>query len=381
VELPGQVVAWAVTRHKMLAAVLADPRFAKHPSNWAAWVQGRIPKNWPLISWVAVDNMLVADPPEHARLRRLVSQAFTARRVASLEEAVAAITARLLDQLECRIQDGPVDLKEEFALPLPMTVIADLFGVPAEEHDQIHDLCTLVFDQTITPETAGANHQALQDYLAQLIAFKRAHPADDLTSALISARDTGDRLNESELLWTLILMIGAGFETTMNLIANAVRALLVHPHQLSLLREGTFGWHRAVEETLRWQPPIAALPFRYATEAVDLGGVRIRAGDPVLMCYAAAGRDPDQHGSDADRFDITRPNMSHLAFSHGPHYCLGAPLARLETTLALRLLFERLPDLRLAAPNDELVPTPSIVGNGVTILPVTRQNTHPQQGR
>jgi cytochrome P450 len=175
------------------------------------------------------------------------------------------------------------------------------------------------------------------------------------------------------LIWTLILMIGAGFETTTNLITNAVRALLTHPNQLDQVLHGRCRWGAVVEETLRWDPPIANLPFRYATDTIDLDGVRIPAGEPVLICYGAAGRDPDQHGPTAHRFDITRTQRGHLAFSHGPHYCLGSPLARLEARIALGALFESFPHLALAVTDDDLHNQPSIIAGGVTERPVILQ--------
>ena len=318
--------------------------------------------------------MLTADGADHRRLCCLVSRAFTARRVQALRPRITAITSQLLmamDQLP-----GTVDIKQRLAQPLPLTVISELFGVPDADRELLHRLCIRVFDQTISPGEAAATHQALQDALADLIASKRRRPESDLTSALIAARDGDDRLSETELIWTLILMIGAGFETTTNLITNAIQALLTHRDQLTLVTDGRYAWSAAVEETVRWDPSIANLPFRYATEDVDLDGVRIPAGEPVLMCHASAGRDPDQHGPTADLFDLTRTQRDHLAFSHGPHYCLGAPLARLETEIALSMLFGHCADLALAIPQAALAREQSIVGSGVAALPVTYTPPH-----
>jgi 2-hydroxy-5-methyl-1-naphthoate 7-hydroxylase len=380
VVLPGQppVTAYALTRHATIAAALADPRFAKDPSHWRAWRDGAIPADWEYISWVAVKNMLTADGGDHHRLRSLVSRAFTARRVNALRPKITAITARLLDEMDALDGDA-VDLKRHFARPLPLTVISELFGVPEDQREHLHRLCERVFDQTISPVEAAATHQGLQDALAGLVAAKRERPGPDMTSSLIASRDGEDRLSETELIWTLILMIGAGFETTTTLITNAVCALLTHRLQLAVLLEGHWPWSAAVDETLRWDPSIAALPFRYATEDVTLAGVRIPAGEPVLMCFASAGRDPDRHGPTAHLFDMTRIQAGHLAFSQGPHYCLGAPLARLETEIALAALFERFPDLTLAVPDADLVREPSVVGNGLTELPVTFTPRHPNK--
>ncbi|WP_370026444.1 cytochrome P450 [Planotetraspora sp. GP83] len=358
-----------MTQHHALEHVLGDPRFAKQVRHWRAWAEGRIPGDWELISWVAVENMLTADGADHARLRSLLSQAFTRRRVRAMAGRIADITSGLLDRMD-HLDGRGVDLKRHLALPLPLTVISELFGVPEHEREQLKKLCAAVFDQTITKAQAVGNHQALYDTLKALVEHKRAEPGDDMTTALIDARDGHDRLSETELTWTLVLMIGAGYETTMNLIVNAARALLTHPEQLALVTSGAATWEAAVEETLRWDPSIANLPFRYTLEDVEIGGVVIPAGSAVLMCYAAAGRDPDQHGPDAAQFNVTRTRNRHLSFSHGPHFCLGAPLARLEAWTALGLLFERFPDLTLAVRGQHLTPLTSIVGNGLTSLPV-----------
>ncbi|WP_370022116.1 cytochrome P450 [Planotetraspora sp. GP83] len=343
--------------------------------HWRAWAEGRIPGNWELISWVAVDNMLTADGSDHTRLRTLLSQAFTARRVQELAGRITDITNGLLDRMQ-DLDGRDVDLKRHLALPLPLTVISDLFGMPEPGRDRLERLCAAVFDQTITPEEAEDNHQALYEALKSLVEDKRARPGDDMTTALIDARDGDDQLTETELIWTLVLMIGAGYETTMNLIVNAARALLTHPEQLALVTSGPATWDAAVEETLRWDPSIANLPFRYTLEDVVMEGVVIPAGSAVLMCYAAAGRDPDQHGPDAAHFNVTRERKRHLAFSHGPHFCLGAPLARLEARIALSMLFERFPDLTLAVGVQQLTPLTSIVGNGLTSLPVNYTAHH-----
>ncbi|MEZ0073595.1 cytochrome P450 [Planotetraspora sp. GP83] len=374
-ELPGQVEAYAITQHRTLEQVLGDPRFAKSMRHWRAWAEGRIPGNWELISWVAVDNMLTADGSDHTRLRTLLSQAFTARRVQELAGRITDITNGLLDRMQ-DLDGRDVDLKRHLALPLPLTVISDLFGMPEPGRDRLERLCAAVFDQTITPEEAEDNHQALYEALKSLVEDKRARPGDDMTTALIDARDGDDQLTETELIWTLVLMIGAGYETTMNLIVNAARALLTHPEQLALVTSGPATWDAAVEETLRWDPSIANLPFRYTLEDVVMEGVVIPAGSAVLMCYAAAGRDPDQHGPDAAHFNVTRERKRHLAFSHGPHFCLGAPLARLEARIALSMLFERFPDLTLAVGVQQLTPLTSIVGNGLTSLPVNYTAHH-----
>ena len=356
-----------------------EKTFAKSPAFWTAWQRGEIDSLGTLVSWVTVDTMLVADDANHSRLRSLVSKAFTPGRVGELRERIVAITGELLDDVQRVGAAGqPVDLKERFALRLPLTVISEMFGVPEAERDTVHALCAPAFDQSITPEQALANHSALQLFLEELIAAKREQPEEDLTSALIAARDNDDRLTSSEMVWMLALMLGAGFETTVNLISSATGLLLDNPGQLDLIREGRFGWQHAIDETLRLQPPIGALPFRYTRRPASIGGVQIPAGVPVLPHFAAAGRDPSVHGRDVDRFKITRTNSQVAAFSYGPHHCLGANLARLEAEIALAAVFERFPSLRLAAGYDTLPSVPSIVARGKTKLPVLTTSTQGQ---
>lgn len=371
VELPGEVEAFAVTWDATLRRVLADPRFVKNIGHWLAWSEGRIPRDWELASWVVPENMLTADGDHHRRLRGLVSQAFTPGRIEALAPRIIQIVDQLLDQMGS-LNGRHVDLKAALALPLPLTVISELFGVAERDRAPLQELCAAVFDQSLTRSQAAAAQRGLQQSLAKLVAHKRTVPGEDMTSALIAACDGTDQLDESELIWTLALMIGAGYETTMNLILNAVHALLTHPRQLALVLTGHYGWDAVVEETLRWDPSIANLPFRYTREEVHLEGVVIPAGSAVLMCYGAAGRDPARHGATAHRFDLHRDDASsHLAFSHGAHYCLGAPLARLEARLVLQRLFTRFPRLRLAAPASALVAMPSLIANGFSELPVT----------
>ncbi|WP_017580942.1 cytochrome P450 family protein [Nocardiopsis valliformis] len=363
------MVVRALTGHDVIMEALAHPDVRKEARHWRPWAQGEIPMEWPLISWVAPDNMLTADGDRHRRLRTLVSQAFTPRRVELLRPRVEEIVSELLDAAAAA-GPGPVDLKAALALPLPMTVISELFGVGAEHRDTLHTLIERVFDTTTPPEVAAQTNADMLALLAELAEEKAKNPGDDLTSALLEARAEGDeKLSQTELVWTLILMIGAGYETTMNLIANAAHALLTHPEQLALVRSGEASWADAVEETLRWDASIQYLPLRYTAEDVTLGGVHVPKGEALLMGFGAAGRDPGKHGEDAHVFDLRREQRGHLAFSHGPHFCLGAGLARMEGTLALEALFSRFPDIRLAE-GEEVPESPSIVSRGSARLPV-----------
>lgn len=374
VELPGGVLAWAVTKQQAARQVLADPLFVKELSAWGAWRRGEVPPDWPLLPLVAVANMTTATGADHTRLRTLVARAFTPARVARLRPRIEAVTAELLDALDGQRPDTPVDLRARFALPLPVRVICELFGVPAETdgHNglgaRIRAGCAELFGTAQTPEQAHTAHLRIRGALGELADLRRDHPGDDLTSALVTAHADHDRLSRAELVDTLLLMLVAGHETTVNLVTNAVLALLTHPDQLALVQAGRIGWETVVEETLRWDAPVANLPFRYATADTVVAGQPIAAGEAVLLCYLALGRDSGQHGPAAARFDLTRPATAHLSFGHGPHFCLGAALARAEAGIALSALFARFPDLTLVGPPVE--PVDSLLFNARPVLPV-----------
>jgi 2-hydroxy-5-methyl-1-naphthoate 7-hydroxylase len=366
------VVAWAVTDYTLLRKLLTDPRVSKNPRlHWPRWINGEIPDDWPLHTWVAVNNMFTAYGRDHKRLRSLVAKAFTARRTEALRPGVEQITADLLDNLAATPTGERVDLRESFAHPLPIEVICRLFGVPDHARADLRRVVDGIMNTAATPEEALANQRDLYELLHGLVDAKRKAPGDDMTSALIATRDEddGSMLDETELVDTLVLLLGAGHETTVNLLDHAITALLTHPDQLDLVRAGNRGWDDVIDETLRWQAPIANLPLRYAVEDIEVDGVTIRQGDAILAAYAAAGRDPARH-DDADRFDITRSSKEHLAFGHGVHYCLGAALARLEAGVALPALFGRFPDLDFAVPPSELQPVNSFISNGHRALPV-----------
>ncbi|MDX3851431.1 cytochrome P450 [Streptomyces sp. AK02-01A] len=373
VVLPGGVPAMAVLGHEALREFIGHPDVAKGAEHFTALRDGRIPDGWPLKTFATVRGMTTADGADHRRLRSLVSKAFTLRRVEALRPGVERLTAGLLDGLEraAAAGDGVVDLRRLFALPLPMAVIGELLGVDEEYRERLHELSTLVVSTDTGPEEAIAANRELPALLGAVALARTADPGEDLTSALIAAREEdGDRLSESELIGTLLLMIVAGHETTLSLITNAVRALCAHRDQLGLLMEGRADWADAVEETLRWDSPVSFFPFRYPVRDLTVDGTVIPRGPPVLAGYSAAGRDPSAHGPDADRFRVTRQRRRHLSLGHGAHFCLGAPLARMETATALRQLFVRFPELDLAVPDRELPRHPSFVGNSVRELPV-----------
>ncbi|MFF7972416.1 cytochrome P450 [Streptomyces sp. NPDC007905] len=377
VVLPGGIEGAAVLGHETLREFLQHPDVAKDARHFTALREGRIGAGWPLLTFATVRGMTTADGDDHRRLRALVSRAFTPRQVEELRPRVEELTASLLDDLArvAAAGGGVADLRKHFALPLPMSVISELLGVGPEFRDRLHHLSSRVVATDIEPGEAVTANRELVAVLAETAAAKAERPGDDLTSDLIAARDEdGDRLGPQELIGTLVLMIIAGHETTLNLITNAVRALCGHRGQLDLVRAGRASWADVVEETLRWDAPVSYFPFRYPVRDLTVDGTLIPAGTPVLAGYSAAGRDPAAHGPDADRFDVTRAARAdavrHLSLGHGPHYCLGAPLARLEATVALERLFTRFPDLDLAVPERELSRHAGFVGNSVRALPV-----------
>jgi cytochrome P450 len=373
VRLPGDVMAWTVTDFALLNDMVADPRFSKDWHNWNAVIRDEIPDGWPLVGMVKVTNMVTADGQEHRRLRKLVTATFTPRRVQELRPRIEQIVTDLLDALPGHADaDGTVDLRLHFANEVPMQVISELFGVPKEQRPRLKVLMDNIFRSDLPPDVVTASQIETYQLLASVVEARRQDPGEDLTSALIAAREQDpDALSEDELVGTLLVMLAAGQETTLSLITNAVRALLTHPDQLSIAAQGDAQvWADVVEETLRWDAPIGNFPFRYPLEDVEIAGVRIPKGEAIMAPYSAVGRDTTQHGADAGDFDITRTQRKHLAFGHGPHFCLGAPLARMEAAVAIPAVFARYPDLAMALDPADLIPVPSMFSNSSSTLPV-----------
>ncbi|GHC62218.1 cytochrome P450 family protein [Streptomyces flavofungini] len=373
-ELPSGVEAWLVTRYADARQALADQRLSKNPAHHdePAHAKGKtgIPGERKA---ELMTHLLNIDPPDHTRLRRLVSKAFTPRRVAEFAPRVQELTDQLIDRFG---EKGEADLIHEFAFPLPIYAICDLLGVPREDQDDFRDWAGMMIRHGGGPRGGVARSvKKMRNYLADLIHRKRADPGDDLISGLIRASDHGEHLTENEAAAMAFILLFAGFETTVNLIGNGTYALLTHPEQRAELQRSLGAGETAlletgVEELLRFDGPVELATWRFATEPLRIGGQDIAAGDPVLVVLAAADRDPARF-PDPDLLDLSRVDNQHLGYGHGIHYCLGAPLARLEGQTALATLLRRLPDLQLAVEPEELRWRGGLIMRGLRTLPVT----------
>ncbi|GAA2939166.1 cytochrome P450 [Streptomyces enissocaesilis] len=362
VRMPSGDLAHLVTTYEDVKTVLSDPRFSREATTRPGAPRlGPAPQNF--------RSLLNMDPPEHTRVRKLVSREFTVRRVNELRPRIQEHTDRLLDAME---EAGPpADLIPALAFPLPVTMICELLGVPFEDRDRFAGWSAAFLATAGMPaEEVLASQIALRDYLAALVAEKRKRPGTDLMSALVSIHDAGDgRLDEQELIFLGISLLVAGHETTVNQIGNSVLALLTHPEQLAAVRSDPEKIGRAGEELLRMYPPGDEALLRIAVEDVELSGVLIPAGSAVLPSLGSANRDGGQF-TDADTLDVTREINPHLSFGQGAHYCIGSGLARAELQISVATLLRRFPDLRLAVPESELPRPSGRLVHGVSALPV-----------
>ncbi|GGP98897.1 cytochrome P450 [Actinomadura coerulea] len=369
VQFPGGVPAYLALTHRAAREILAgDNRtFARDPKHWPALHDGSIPEDWPLRAIVQGDHLSTKDGDDHRRLRGLVGRAFTPGRVRGMEPRIQEIIDGLLDDVVAA-GDG-VDLVPAFTEALPMAVICELFGVPEPERARLRKWTAALLAHTTPPEEAFETQRALMAYLYELAERKRLEPGDDLTSGLVQARDRDDRLTTDELVAVLWLMLVAGHETTVHLLGHAVAALSAHPDQLALA-VAEDRWDDVVEETLRYRHSVMMTSFRFTLTDVTIADVVIPEGSAVGVVYQASGLDPERYGETADRFDITREQGDGIGFGHGPRYCIGAPLARLESRLALASLYRRLPGLTLAIDPDDIPYSPSFFTVGPLSLPI-----------
>jgi len=355
-------VGWLVVDPAAARAVLTDPRLSNSSRYLTAW---------PDVGREEIgSNMLAADPPDHTRLRRLVSREFTARRIESLRGRVQEITDTLLDTI---VPAGRADLVPTFSLVLPLRTIFELFGVPEHDRDDFHGWSSTM-SAPPSPQAAEEAGRQMFGYLGSLLAAKRGGDGHDLLSDLIRTRDeSGDRLNDEELFGMTFLLLVAGHETTNNLIASAVWALLQHPDQLELLRSDWSLLAACVEETMRYEGPVEVSGLRFTKEPITIGDTVIPAGEPLMAALSSAARDPERFPH-PHRFDITRDLRQlrgHIGFGHGVHSCVGAALARMEAGIALRSLLERCPDLALDPDAGPPVwQAPTLFLRGLSSLPV-----------
>jgi cytochrome P450 len=346
--------AWLIVRFDEAMAALNDSRLSKDMHAALAEGSGVVAEGLPGPEFAR--HMLTVDPPHHTRLRRLVSSAFSPRRVEALGPQIQSITDNLLDDIAALGPERRVDLVTTFAFPLPFTVICELLGVPEADRARLGREFTRLLVPTSTPaefSEAKKASDAVVSMLKDLVASKESAPGDDLVSALIEAREGDERLNNQELLSTIFQLMVAGHDTTASLIGNSVVALFRNPEQMSTLRDDPSRIPGAIEEFLRYDAPVPHSTFRYTLEPVDIAGVKIPAGAQVIISLAAANRDESKY-EDPESLDIDRTVARHLAFGHGVHHCLGARLARMEGQIALSSLLRRFPKLALAVPSDEL---------------------------
>jgi cytochrome P450 len=361
IDLPGGAEAWLITRYDDTRQALNDPRLSKTAPGLRLGAMADDTRA------ALFKHMLATDPPDHTRLRRLVSSTFTARRIEALRPRIQEITDRLLDELAGRDE---ADLVDAFSFPLPIQVICELLGLPDEDRDSFRAWTNAIVGGSAYRDRLAGAMRDLVAYTRKLLAERRRKPGDDLLSGLVAARDQADRLTEDELTSMVFLLLLAGHETTVNLIGNGTMLLLADRTRWEALSADRSLLPNAIEEFLRFEGPVTYGTSRFTTEPVEIGGQMLPAGASVLVGLSSANRDASRF-ADGDEFRLDREPGAHLAFGHGIHYCLGAPLARLEAQIAFTGLLDRFPAMRLRGKAEELRWRPGLVLRGLEQLPVT----------
>lgn len=356
VVFPDGLVVKALTRDQELRSALNDQRFVRGVQHWKALKEGQIDPSHPMAQMMYIDSLLVYDGDLHTSRRRMLAPGFSPAAMRALSPVVGQIVEEQLDLLADATE--PIDLKAEFAFPVTVRVLCALLGLDVEHMPQLADLI-----RTSMAGTGAGSTEQVRRAVVDVVAHKRAEPDERIVTTLLDARDEhGEPLSEQELVDTVMLLLSAGYETTMGALVNIVRALLTHPEQRDALLQGDLTWDQVITEGLRHDGPVNVLAWLFATEDVHYpNGQIIEAGEAVLMCYLAANLDPARHGDTAHRFAPDASHTGNLAFGHGPHHCLGRPLAQLELNTALPRLFERFPALRLTEAAIE--PEPSVIMN------------------
>jgi len=368
-QAPNGTTIWYITRYEDVVAVLRDNDHFVKDIRHALPPEQLNPARRTATHQLINENMLFADPPNHTRLRALVNQAFTPKRVEALRPRLHQLAHDLLDQAAPL---GQMDLIAEYALPLPVVIIADLLGIPTDDRAQVADWSQAI----ISPGSRGHSYKvrkhkvrAFVAYLQELFQERESRPQDDLITALVQAEMAGDRLSPAELSSMVALLIVTGHETTVNLIGNGALALLQHPESRQCLHENPALWPLAVEELLRFDGPVETSTTRWVGKTITYKGFTLHRGDVVRLVFSAANRDAAAFDH-PDQLDISRTENKHLAFGMGIHYCLGAPLARLEGEMALQTLFTRFPQLHLSTPAEQLEWRSGVLFRGLKRLPV-----------
>ncbi len=368
--LPDKQPAWLITRYDDVMMILKDEqRFVKKPAN------AKSPEQMKKMLWVPPmfraysQNMLDSDWDQHSRLRGLVHKAFTPQLVERMHGRIEVLANELLDEA---VRRGQMEVINDYALRIPLTIISEIMGVGQADAEKFHRWMKSILALTSAPNPLLGipNLWAIQRFLRRTIKDRRIDPHDDLITALVQAEEAGDKLSEDELLAMLLILLVAGYETTINLIGNGTLALLENPDQMALLHQKPELIKNAIEELLRYVSPVEQATERYAREDITLHDVTIPKGEMVLAVLASANRD-EQQFENPDKLDITRENIKHVAFGQGVHYCVGAPLARLEGQIAINLLVQRLPNLRLNTAPEALRWRPTLTVRGLEALPVT----------